>query len=183
MCYYFCYMKLIDAILGLFSFTSVDGTLYMTRQMTTPAFTGEHLMMMIVAPVSFLFCIVLAPLLIALILHINRRRHSDTRIRTMFGFILDGYQVCFGYSIYTCALFSLSLSSLSSPFLKPSPPSHIYSRSFGIGSLSFYYERLWSQCVRIRLAYILSCKLRSSPQCLSYSSGSTALLGRTTRLS
>ena len=91
MCYYFCFMRLVDSILGIFSFTLVEGEYRMTKEMTSAAFTPMHVMMMMVAPVSGFVCIILAPLLILVVLHINRRRHSDTRLRTMFGFILDGY--------------------------------------------------------------------------------------------
>jgi hypothetical protein len=91
MCYYFCFMRLVDSILGIFSFTLVEGEYRMTKEMTSSAFTPGHVMMMMVAPASGFVCIVLAPLLILVVLHINRRRHSDSRLRTMFGFILDGY--------------------------------------------------------------------------------------------
>ena len=92
MVFYFTYMRLAISLIRLFDWTEVEGTLLLTSDMSIEIGTPRHAMLMAAAPVSALSCIVGAPLLVWALLYKNRKRLGDSRVATMFGFLLDGYR-------------------------------------------------------------------------------------------
>jgi hypothetical protein len=92
LCTYFVYSRVTKALLSVFSMENIEGTLYLKREVGTPAFTLSHIVMMGISGAYIAVFTVLVPVLGLYMMYQVRHKLDERRVATMAGFLADGYR-------------------------------------------------------------------------------------------
>ena len=92
LCTYFVYSRVTKALLSVFSMENIEGVMYLKREVGTPAFTDEHVGMMVLSGVYIAIFSAMVPLLGLYMMFQVRHQQDERRVGTMVGFLADGYR-------------------------------------------------------------------------------------------